>query len=180
MRTFELPAAVTVQLRTWAGIPGRATEKGYEGPPLALEVRTFARHKNDYYLGPFFSEGDRVHITREQLELSVRAHLDMGLMDYVDIRDGFGLVEISYWSPDEVRRAIEYRGPEVERGAFYSEYEARLWSTPSQYVALLQASANLRLPPPIRAGGFVIRDEWDGRQPTYDYVYRLQPLVGSQ
>lgn len=168
-----------MQLRTLAGARGRAKEIPYAGPPVAFVARTFARYRNDYHLGPFFSEGDRLHISRQQLDLSVRAHLDLGLMDHVDIRDGFALIEMLHWSPEEVRRAIEFRAGEVERGSFYSDCEAKLWGTPSDYVSLLRASGNLRLPPPVRSGGFIIRDEWDGRQANYEYIYHLQPLISA-
>ena len=166
-----------MQLRTWAGPRTRERELPYEGPPLAVIARTFARHKSDYHLGPFFSEGDRIHITRAQLELSVDAHLDIALMGYVDIRDGFTLVEICHWSPLEVRSEIEARAAELERGAFFYEREARLWGTPSEYVARLRSAGNLSLAPPIRSGGSVIRDEWDGRQAHYEYVYWVHQLA---
>src|SRR5450432_3316371 len=82
----------------------------WDGPELAFWVRTFARSKNDYRLGPFFSgEKGILTISRRECELHAAATLDSGIMDFHPVVEGFALVEIVHWSADDMLRAIEAR-----------------------------------------------------------------------
>ncbi len=172
MSSLHLPKRITIRVLTWSWTPsGAAQDLPYAGPPLALGIQTFARRRNDYHLGPFFSDSDGlVTITGEQLESSVRAHLDWGLMDHADVRESFAFIEITHWSEAEIERAIHVR----ESGVF-SEHEARLWGSLEQYLHLLRSSANRRLRPPAPGAGQRVRDEWDGSRSIYEYSYRVHP-----
>lgn len=166
---------MSIHIVTWAGSIARPREVPYQGAPIVFGVQTFARQKNDYHLGPFFSDGSAVRITRDQLELLARVHLDFGLMDYVVLEDGFSFVEIAHWSAADVKRALEARQPEVARGSFFSAHERELWGSPADYCERLRRSASARMRPAPKAGGLVIRDEWDGSRAEYAYTYRVAP-----
>jgi hypothetical protein len=171
---LQLPERVLIRVATRAGPVTARRDVAYGGPPLAFGVRTFARVKNDYHLGPFFSDQGVVRITREELERSVRIELSFGLMDYRPLDECFALVEIAHWSPALVEGAIERRATELREGRFFSELEAERWGTPAAYVKRLQDTANRRLAAAI-PGAQVIRDEWDGTAPQREYAYRVDP-----
>ncbi|HEX6718574.1 MAG TPA: hypothetical protein VF088_15815 [Pyrinomonadaceae bacterium] len=147
MSRLHLPKQISIEVVTWTS---EFKDVPFTGSPLALEIRTFARSRNDYHLGPFFSDPDgRVMITRALLAASARAQLDWGLMDYAPIDDCFALVEIVHWSADHVQRAIEARSD-----GLFSEHERTLWGSPegvSRHVALLCESMVIACSPWSRA-----------------------------
>lgn len=103
MHCLVFPDRVTIHARL-VGDEGETRAIGF---PIAFSIRTFARSKNDYHLGPFFSDHTGVlALTRRQLELSAQAKLSSGLMDYASVHDGFPLIEISHFSADDIERAI--------------------------------------------------------------------------
>jgi hypothetical protein len=173
MQNLQLPHLVTVHITSWA-IPG-FEERPFHGLRLAFVVKTFVRQRNDYRLGPFFSEGDLLQITGAQFEASVHAYLDWGLMDYANIREAFPLVEIRpLWAP-EIQRALDFR-----KSGELSEHEAQLWGTRSKFVELLQSCGNQRLKeiPDGTALGR-IRDEWDGSKNEYEYTLGVHPSAAA-
>jgi len=176
--TLQLPESVAVRIVTWRGPIASPQDVPYGGPPLAFGVRTFARFKNDYHLGPFFSDQGVVRITRADLERSARIQLSFGLMDFRPLDECFALVEIAHWAPAEVERAIEARGTEVRLGRFFSELEAEQWSSPEAYVRRLREVANRRLSAAI-PGAQIIRDEWDGSALEREYTYRVHPSAAA-
>ena len=168
MSRLHLPKQISIQVLTWTS---EFKDVPFTGPPLALEIRTFARSRNDYHLGPFFSDPDgRVMITRALLDAGARAQLDWGLMDYAPIDDCFALVEIVHWSADDVQRAIEARSD-----GLFSDHERTLWGSLKEYLDLLRSCANRRLSPVLPGAAQRIRSEWDGSQEEYKFEYRVHP-----
>ena len=175
MSHLQFPERATVavlQIKRGATAP-------YDGPQLAFSVRTFARTKNDYRLGPFFS-GDQgiLTITRRQCELHVAATLDSGLMDYAAISEAFSLVEIVHWSTDELRRALEARSS-VWTSLLAGE--AELFGSVESLKARLLSAGNSLVRPPFDSCGR-LRDEWDGRkaEPQYNYTVSREAAAAQQ
>lgn len=77
---------------------------------IAINVHIFAINKNDYYLGPYFSNSNgEIHLTNRMLRISADAEMETGIMDYKDIREASPLVEIKILSKEEVARLKEGR-----------------------------------------------------------------------
>jgi len=72
-----IPDRIVIRAHFWT--PHSTTP--YVGQPIAFNIRTFARAKNDYTLGPFFSDSAGVlALTRREFEYSAAGHLDAGAM----------------------------------------------------------------------------------------------------
>ena len=79
MNSLVLPDRVVIQL----------VDKNLLRVRLAgvlFQVRLFAKHKNDFALQPFASDGDGlVTILRNEIEAEIAAAYDSGLMDYSSV-----------------------------------------------------------------------------------------------
>jgi hypothetical protein len=131
---------------------------------MAFRVQTTRCSKNDYGLGPFFSDGDGVvAITRRALELSAKSQLETGLMDYGSVADCSPDVELRHWTRDEIVRATYARCEIWTRelpgeGELYGSLEALL--------------LRYRDAPNGRIGAAsTIHDRWDGSRPRVEYEY---------
>ena len=165
------PDRVTLNVQLWSP----SETKPYGGLPLAFRVRTFARAKNDYDLGPFFCGHDGVlAITRRQLELAAAAVLSTGLMDFDAIDNAFPFIEIVHWSGLELERAIDARS---KTWTMLLEGEAELYGSVSELLSRLRSSGNASLRPADERYGR-LRDEWDGTRPERTYTYTVS-LVRS-
>lgn len=165
MDGLVFPEVVTLRLVT----PGAA---GAEEPlPLAgvvFGVQTFHCRKNNYRLGPFFSDaGGVVVMTREALELSARAELDTGAMDYGDVRECAPDVEIRHWTASEVRRALHAR---QETWTRLLSGEAELHGSLGALLRRYREAPNHRLAD--RAAP--VRDRWDGSRARVEYTYAVR------
>jgi hypothetical protein len=70
---------------------------------ILINIHVFAFNKNDYYLGPFFSDSNgEMHLTNKMLEISADAEIETGIMDYKGIRGASPLVEIRILSKEEI------------------------------------------------------------------------------
>lgn len=79
-------------------------------PDIIVMVHIFAMRKNDYHLGPFFTnENGELEINKEILEISTEAELQTGLMDYRKVDECSPLVEISILSEGEITNLIKGR-----------------------------------------------------------------------
>jgi hypothetical protein len=173
MTSLVLPERVRVRVLTWEG-PIQAPRERPVSRPIALEVHAFARAKNDFFLGPFFSDAGVVTITKEALERSAAIHLDFGLMDYHALSECYSMVEIRALSAADVDRAIQARKAELKQGSFFSKHETEWWGSPKDLVGRLKESGNrdLKDPGPIR-----VRDEWNGSKLDVEYEYRVPPVA---
>jgi hypothetical protein len=77
---------------------------------IILSVHLYATKKNDYYLGPFFSDpnGD-VEINGSALGILAEAELQTGIMDYKNVNECISLVEIKILSEEEIDNLIKGR-----------------------------------------------------------------------
>jgi hypothetical protein len=127
---------------------------------LPFNVHTFGCRKNNYRLGPFFSDAEgRVVITRELAELSVRDTLDTGLMDYGDICECAPDVEIRNWTSDDIDRCISAR----QNGwTMLLSGERQIYSSLDELLRRLRAAPRLNQ---VAA----IRDRWDGTRPVVEH-----------
>jgi hypothetical protein len=131
-----------------------------------MGIQTAACRKNDYHLGPFFSEADGiVRITRAMLERDVSDTLSTGLMDYGGIEECAPDVAIRAWTPAETARAGEGRR-EVWTDLLAGE--ALEYRSIEELIGRFARSVNHYLRVPEDG----IRDRWDGsrRRVEYDYV----------
>ena len=165
MRTFVFPEQATVQLMQVSG-NGQRIPLPLAG--VALGVRVFARAKNDYHLGPFFSDAaGRIMIDRRALEASAAAELDSGLMDYARITDAHPVVELRIWTGDDIRGALKAR----ETWGLLPA-ERALWPSLDDLRRALNAAPNGRLRTATTAGSAYIRGLWDGSElsPAYELL----------
>jgi len=162
MANLILPEVATVKLKT-------DMNQDYRVSNIIFSVDTHARHKNDYHLGPFFSdENGVVTITRELLDIYVEAELESGLMDYTHISDCYSLVEIRLWSEDDLERAI--KGRQVWG---LLKREKTLWESSEELIERFRKANNRNLVVP--EGFNRIRDEWDGGRQKYTYDFHVTP-----
>ena len=174
MSNLVLPSSVRIHVLTWTGSIQAPRDTPVISRSIAVSVQTFAHAKNDYHLGPFFSENGVINITLAELERAAALELDFGLMDYYPLAECFSLVEIRAWSAAQVNRALNARKTELERGRFFSEHDTERWGTPAAYVRRLQECGNRDLKDPV---WFQVRDEWDGSKRAVEYEYRVPPAA---
>jgi len=128
---------------------------------VLFRVHAFARHKNDFNLGPYPSDGNGiVTILKRDLEAEASAHYDAGLMDHVNILDCFPEVEVSAFTHEEILKAIEAR-TKVWTKLLHGERER--WRSIDELLGLYRsASKNC-----VRVRSF--RAVWDGTLHEYSY-----------
>lgn len=166
MSSLVFPARVDLAAQIWNG----ADVEPYRGGPLAFGIVTFARAKNDYYLGPLFTDESGVlSVTNHQLELCARAELSSGLMDYTSIHDAYALVELVHWSADEVARAVKSR---TTAWNTLFDGEAELYGSVDSLVARLRQCGNRHFAPPTQHYGRT-RDEWTDASRTVRYTHTI-------
>jgi len=162
MANLILPEIATIKLKTGMG-------QDYRVSNIIFSVDTHARHKNDYHLGPFFSdENGVVTITRELLDIYVEAEVESGLMDYTHISDCYSLVEIRLWSENDMERGI--RGRQLWG---LLKREKTLWESPEELIEQFRKANNRNLV--VTEGFSRIRDEWDGSRQQYAYDFYVTP-----
>lgn len=77
---------------------------------IIISIHIFAMKKNDYYLGPFFSDGNgEIDIDKNMLTISAEAELKTGIMDYRSVNECSSLVEISILSKEGLANLIKGR-----------------------------------------------------------------------
>jgi hypothetical protein len=169
VRHFEFPKRITVQLCT---PDAHANWRPAAVRNFAISTRVFARAKNDYDLGPFFSDASgRVIMTEVALRALAAGELESGLMDYYDIVTGsFPLVEITAWSGDRVSRAIEARKLWGVLSA-----ERAIWPTKEALLDALGHASNSSFQINETVGYSSIRDEWDNPMLERNYELRIFP-----
>lgn len=86
------------------------THKPIEIPNIILSIRVFAIEKNDYFLGPFFSnENGEFEIDKNMLEIFSESELKTGIMDYQKIDDCSPQIEIRIMSIEEITNLLKGR-----------------------------------------------------------------------
>ncbi|MDD5018796.1 MAG: hypothetical protein PHS61_00020 [Candidatus Omnitrophica bacterium] len=77
---------------------------------IIIFVHLFAVKKNDYYLGPFFSDiNGEIEINRDMLAILAEAELQTGIMDYKSVNECSSLAEINILSREEIENLVKGR-----------------------------------------------------------------------
>ena len=102
---------------------------------IAIFIHVFAKTKNDYYLGPYFSNNDGlITIKKEEVEYEILATQDSGVMDYSSIEDAFSEVEICTYTQEQIDRMITTRKKVWTR---LMKGEDKRWKTMNELLAKL-------------------------------------------
>ena len=103
MENLIVPEHIEIQLTDLSGQPAKLEN-------LAVYIKTKARRKNDFRLGPFFSDKNGIiEISKIDFMNEVNATYDSGLMDYSSIETNFPEVEIIPYNKLEIERMIDSR-----------------------------------------------------------------------
>ena len=133
---------------------------------ILLYIKTYASHKNDFYLGPFVSDKyGIITINKTDLDNEVVATYESGLMDYSSIESNFSFVELRLYNQEEINKLIESR---TQYWTNLLKGERERWTSINHLVDTLKKSNNklLRLYESIRH----IRADFDGSQKEYEFT----------
>jgi hypothetical protein len=162
MGNLIIPEKVTIRL------------KDNHGQPLPMAnvifgIHLFARHKNDFHLGPYVSNTDGiVVITGTDIQHDVEATYDSGLMDYVSVETCHTLAEIQLETADDIQKALHCR--ETEWTSLLKG-ETERWGSMNNLLKIYRQAANSRLN--VCMGFSRIRDDWDGSKEEYGYDFAV-------
>ena len=161
-RTIIFPERAVVQLCR----VGRSGDwEPYRVAGAIASVRVFARHKNDYDLGPFVSDAEgRITMSGDALRAYAAATVDSGIMDHARVDEAFPFVEIRLWTGRQVSAAIEAR---QTWGLLPAEGE--LWSSAEAMLGALRSAPNARFQTVPNAGYGIVRDLWDSVGASREY-----------
>lgn len=163
MANLILPNKVTIQLTDNREIP-------LAFPNALFTVCLFARHKNDFHLGPYIStDSGLVEITQSDLQNDIDSTYESGLMDYVSVETCFPFVEIRLDHPDDIDRAIKSR---TEYWTSLLKGEKKRWGNMQNLLNAYYSSTNSKLQ--AIKGFSRIRDEWGGSKIEYNYKFMIQ------
>jgi len=103
MENLIVPEHIEIQLTDLSGQPVKVEN-------LAVYIKTKARRKNDFRLGPYFSDKNGIiEINKIDFINEVNATYDSGLMDYSSIETNFPEVEIIPYNKAEIEGMINSR-----------------------------------------------------------------------
>jgi hypothetical protein len=123
---------------------------------IIISIHFFALKKNDYYLGPFFSDiNGEIEIDANILSISAEAELQTGLMDYLSVNKCSPLVEIHILSNEEIENLIKGR---MLWGIIGRERE--LYKSKEELLDRIQKNGNRFVLPQS------LRVNWDESAPT--------------
>jgi hypothetical protein len=163
MANLILPEKVTLQLTDMQ-------ERSLEIPDVVFYVHFFARHKNDFHLGPYVSDkSGKIVISQQELIWNIQATYDSGLMDYSAVETCYPSIEIILEHPDLIKRTLATR-EKVWNALLKGEKER--WETLENLLNTYRRAKNDQLD---ISKGAKIRDEWDGAKMEYDYNFPVPP-----
>jgi len=77
---------------------------------VILSLKVFAYQKNDYHLGPFFTNKDGACIIeRQTIKIMADAELQRGIMDFQAFDSCSNLAEVSILTKEQIGRMLEAR-----------------------------------------------------------------------
>jgi carboxypeptidase C (cathepsin A) len=162
MTKFILPDKITVKLI-------KQRQQDFPVDNILLYIKTSARHKNDFYLGPFVSDKNGVvTITKNDINNEVTATYESGLMDYSSIENSFTFVELRLYDQDEIDRMIQSR-TKVWTSLLKGEKER--WTSINHLVDTLKKSNNKHLL--LYDSTKRIRADFDGTQNEYEFQFDI-------
>jgi len=138
------------------------THKPITIPNVIISIHIFAIKKNDYNLGPFFSDKNgEIKIDKHVLDILAEAEIQTGLMDYNNIHECSPLVEINILSEDEINNLITGR-----KLWGISEQEKEIYTTKEELLKKISYNNNKCVQPDF------LRALWD-KHVSPDVVYEL-------
>lgn len=162
MNNLVLPNRVVIQLVDKNALPLKMAR-------VLFRVRLFARHKNDFTLQPFASNGEGlISIARQEMEADVVANYDSGVMDYAHVSDCVPSIEIQLLSEDDIRRAIEAR--KIWKHLLAGERDR--WTSIEQLLDVYRTANNGKL---LSDQSDPMRTHWDQAGAEYSYNYTVVP-----
>lgn len=158
MTKFILPDRITIKLV-------KPRQQDFSVDNILLYIKTNARHKNDFYLGPFVSNKNGViTITKNDLDNEVTATYELGLMDYSSIENSFSFVELRLYDQNEIDKMIESR---TKAWTSLLKGEKERWTSINHLVDTLKKSNNKHLL--LYDSTKRIRADFDGTQNEYEF-----------
>ncbi len=162
MTKFILPDKITVKLI-------KPRKENFSVDNILLYIKTNARNKNDFYLGPFASDINGViTITKKDLDNEVTATYESGLMDYSSIENSFSFVELRLYDQNEIDKMIESR---TKTWTSLLKGEIERWISINRLVDTLKQSNNKHLL--LDESTKRIRAEFDGTQNEYEFQLEI-------
>lgn len=162
MTKFILPDKITVKLI-------KPRKENFSVDNILLYIKTNARNKNDFYLGPFASDINGViTITKKDLDNEVTATYESGLMDYSSIENSFSFVELRLYDQNEIDKMIESR---TKTWTTLLKGEIERWISINRLVDTLKQSNNKHLL--LDESTKRIRAEFDGTQNEYEFQLEI-------
>ena len=162
MTKFILPDKITVKLI-------KPRKENFSVDNILLYIKTNARNKNDFYLGPFASDINGViTITKKDLDNEVTATCESGLMDYSSIENSFSFVELRLYDQNEIDKMIESR---TKTWTSLLKGEIERWISINRLVDTLKQSNNKHLL--LDESTKRIRAEFDGTQNEYEFQLEI-------
>jgi hypothetical protein len=162
MTKFILPDKITVKLI-------KPRKENFSVDNILLYIKTNARNKNDFYLGPFASDINGViTITKKDLDNEVTATYESGLMDYSSIENSFSFVELRLYDQNEIDKMIESR---TKTWTSLLKGEIERWISINRLVDTLKQSNNKHLL--LDESTKRIRAEFDGIQNEYEFQLEI-------
>ena len=157
-----LPQKVTIQLVDSSGT-------AIELSNVIFTIQLFARHKNNFYLGPFSSDDSgKVVISQTDLENEVKATYSSGLMDYAPVETCHPIVEIFPMQPEDIERALNAR---ENVWTILLDGEKDRWGTLQNLLTVYRQAKNNEIK--ISKDLSLIRDEWNGKKDEYIYSFTI-------
>ena len=158
MNKLIIPDKVTIRLI-------KQRQQDFPVDNILLYIKSYARHKNDFYLGPFVSDKEGIiTITKEDIENEVTATYESGLMDYSGIENCFTFVELRLYDQDEINKMIESRS-KVWTSLLKGEKER--WTSINHLIETLKKSNNKHLL--LYNSTKRVRADFDGAQNEYEF-----------
>jgi hypothetical protein len=162
MTNLILPQKVIIQLVNMQGQP-------FEIPNVIFFVHLFARHKNDFHLGPFVSDqSGKVVINQQELIWYVQATYESGLMDYSAVETCHPFIEITFEHPDRIKRVLETR-EKIWKMLLKGEQE--IWGRMENLLNAYRNASNEQLE--LLKDSSKISDVWDGTKNEYEYKFPI-------
>lgn len=158
MTKFILPNRITIKLV-------KPEQQDFSVDNILLYIKTHARHKNDFYLGPFASDKNGIiTITKKDLNNELTATYESGLTDYSSIENSFSFVELRLYDQNEIDKMIKSR-TKVYTSLLKGENER--WTSINHLVDTLKKSNNKHLL--LYDSTKRIRADFDGNQNEYEF-----------
>lgn len=163
MANIVLPDEITIQLVN-------KKDQAIALENVLFKILIFARHKNDFSLGPYKSDSSgKVTITKDDLRHEVAATYDSGLMDYAPVEDAYPSIEIRPYQQDEIERYIKSR---TTAWTSLLKGEKERWDSIDELIDVFKNSTNHTL-----KGWKLfakIKDVWDGSRLLFHYDFKIK------